>query len=102
MLTNTISPFLFFQLMTTARRTSNMTYEGFIQTPKGEKIPVFTYDFSIAWKPKAGSVVDATPLKFNSSTDPAAQKVINDFKTRMAGDKTPAHITQPIHMDIVE
>ncbi len=82
------------------RRLQSISYEGFVMTSSGEKISAFKYEINIAWKNKGGSVVDASPIKFMTDSNPANQKVINDFQALTPTAKMPEPITQKIHQDI--
>lgn len=82
------------------RRLQSITYEGFVLTAAGEKIPAFKYEINVAWKAKRGSVVDAAPIEFVNNSNPAHQKVVNDLKGLIPKTKMPEPITQKIHQDI--
>ncbi|MBO9618712.1 MAG: DUF4157 domain-containing protein [Niabella sp.] len=82
------------------RRLKGISYEGFILTAGGEKIPAFTYEINVNWKSNGGSIVDALPMKFKTSIDPAQQKILTDMQGLIPASKMPDYIMKPIHENI--
>jgi hypothetical protein len=83
-----------------SRKLQSITYEGYIQTASGERIRAFTYKIEVTWKEGGGSTVKAAPIKFESNSNPASQKVIDDFRGRIPDVDKPEWIMKNINQDI--
>jgi hypothetical protein len=82
------------------RRLKSISYEGFILTASGEKIPAFSYGIEVSWKSSGGSVVDAAPIKFKTSSDAGQQKILTDTQALIPSSKMPEYVVKNIHEDV--